>query len=296
MSVTGKLKQAFVASSIAHNYPQRQSRFINIDGTNLHFVIRGSGRPVVLIHGNPGSCHDWTRLYKPLAARFCAFAFDRPGHGQSDRPRHNGNVTAEIQAQLLNSGLGQLGVQRPILVGHSWGGALALIYALCYPNDVAGLVLLAPAVYESNDGVSFLSKIPAWPVIGDIVNTLFTPLLSAWLVRTDLTKAFAPHKVPGRYLRHTLAEWTRPSKVKWYSVDDALLDASLAKFSPRYEDLDLPIAIVTGDSDLIVPARENALRLAEVLPRARLRILEKTGHQIPLVRPDAVIEALELVS
>jgi len=296
MSVTGKLRQAFIASRIAHDDSAAQSRFVNVDGNNLHFVIRGTGRPVVLIHGNPGSCQDWTRVYPQLAARFCGFAFDRPGHGHSDRPRHNGNVTVEVQAGLLKSALTKLGVERPILVGHSWGAALALIYALSYAENVSGLVLLAPAVYESDDGVSFLSKIPAWPVIGDVINALFTPLLSAWLVRSDLAKAFSPDKVPRHYLRHTLSEWTRPRKVKWYSVDDALLNASLAKFGPLYEDLEMPIAIVTGDSDLIVPAKENALRLAQLLPQARLRILEQTGHQIPLVRPDAVIEAVEMVS
>jgi hypothetical protein len=139
-------------------------------------------------------------------------------------------------------------------------------------------------------------KMPAWPVIGDVLNTLFTPLLSAWLVRTDLTKAFAPDKVPKSYLRHALAEWTRPRKVKWYSIDDALLNASLAKFAPHYAELRVPVVIVTGDSDLIVPAQENAFRLAAALPQANLRILERTGHQIPLVRPDAVRECVELVA
>ena len=296
MSVTGKLKQAFVASRVAHNYPKAESKFLKVEGSSLHFVIKGIGRPVVLIHGNPGSCRDWSRLYGPLAPGFCAFAFDRPGHGHSDRPNQNGQVTVEVQARLLNCGLAQLGVERPILVGHSWGGALALIYALCHPEDVSGLVLLAPAVYESDDGVSFLSKLPAWPVIGDMLNTLFTPLLSAWLVRTDLARAFAPDKVPGSYLRHTLAEWTRPKKVKWYSVDEALLNASLAKFSPRYPELRMPVSIVTGDSDLIVPARENALRLAAMLPHAKLQVLKKAGHQIPFVRPEAVVGAIEMVA
>jgi len=296
MSVTGKLKQALVASRVAHNYPQAESRYINVEGSSLHFVIRGIGRPVVLIHGNPGSCQDWTRLYTPLASHFCAFAFDRPGHGHSDRSSQSGNVTVEVQARLLNSALAQLGVERPILVGHSWGGALALIYALSYADDVSGLVLLAPAAYESDDGVSFLSKIPAWPLIGDILNILFTPLLSARLLRTDLARAFAPDKVPRSYLRHTLAEWTRPIKVKWYSVDEALLNASLAKFSPHYAELRIPVAIVTGDSDLIVPARENAFRLATVLPHAKLQVLEKAGHQIPFVRPDAVVGAIEMIA
>lgn len=296
MSITGKLKQAFVASRVAHDYPQAASKFITVEGASLHFVIKGTGRPVVLIHGNPGSCQDWTRLYSRLASRFCVFAFDRPGHGHSERPSQNGNVTAEVQARLLNSALAQLGVERPILVGHSWGGALALIYALSYPDDVSGLVLLAPAVYESDDGVSFLSKMPAWPVIGDLLNSIFTPLLSAWLVRTDLAKAFSPDKVPGSYLRHTLAEWTSPRKVKWYSIDDALLNASLAKFSPRYPELRIPVSLLTGDSDLIVPANENAIRLAEALPHAKLQIFERVGHQIAFVRPEAVVAAVEMVA
>ncbi len=225
MNVTGRLKHAYIASRVAHDHPQAQSKFVNVEGANLHFVISGAGRPVVLLHGNPGSCQDWARLYGPLAtSRYQAFAFDRPGHGHSDRPNHNGDVTVEVQARMLCAALDELRVERPILVGHSWSGALALAYALSYPRDVSGLVLLAPAIYESNDGVSFLSKLPAWPVIGDVMNFLFTPLVGAWLVRTDLEKAFSPDVVPKNYLRHTLAEWTVPKKVKWYSVDDALLN------------------------------------------------------------------------
>src|SRR5712692_5878458 len=296
VSVTGRLKQAYIASRVARDHPQAQSKFVNVERANLHFVIRGAGRPVVLIHGNPGSCQDWARLYDPLAERYQAFAFDRPGHGHSDRPSHNGDVTVEVQARMLCAALDELHVERPILVGHSWGGALALAYALRYPRDVSGLVLLAPAAYEGDDGVSFLSKLPAWPVIGDVVNFLFTPLIGAWLVRTDLQKAFAPDAVPKHYLRHTLAEWTVPRKVKWYSVDDALLNVSLPKLSPRYPELNVPTAIVTGDSDLIVPAKENAHRMSEALPGSELIVLEKTGHQIPFTRPEAVVDAIDHVA
>ena len=319
MSVTGKLKQAYIASRIAHDYPEALSKFVNVEGTDLHFVIRGAGRPVVLIHGNPGSSQDWAKLYGPLSARYQAIAFDRPGHGHSERPNHGGDVTVEVQANLLCKALDVLRVERPILVGHSWGGALALVYALQYPRDVSGLVLLAPAVYESDDGVSFLSKLPGFPVIGDVVNFLFTPLLGAWLVRTDVTKAFSPDPIPPHYLRHVLSEWTRPKKVKWYSVDDALLNESLPALSLRYAELldsnqqdaelsdseqnvrngsrlRIPVSIVTGDSDLIVLARENAYRLHEALAHSQLIVLEKTGHQIPFTRPEAVVDAIDQVA
>ncbi|PYS32958.1 MAG: alpha/beta hydrolase [Acidobacteria bacterium] len=295
VNVTGRLKQRYVASRVAHHYPQAQSKFVTVDGARLHFVIKGAGRPVVLIHGNPGSCQDWSRLYGPISSHYCAFAFDRPGHGHSDRPNHR-DITVEVQAQMLNSALKELNVEMPIIVGHSWGGSLALAYALAFPNELAGAVLLAPAAFDSDDGVSFLSKAPGWPVIGDVLNLLFTPLLAAWLVRTDIAKAFAPDRVPKNYLRHVLAEWTRPKKVKWYSVDDALLNDSLPEFTSRYPNIRVPVTIITGDSDLIVPAKENAHRLHETLPHSELVILEKTGHQIPFTRPEAVVEAIDHVS
>ncbi|HYW73304.1 MAG TPA: alpha/beta hydrolase, partial [Pyrinomonadaceae bacterium] len=175
MKVTGRLKQRFVASRVAHDHARAESRFIEIDGANLHFVMKGQGRPLVLIHGNPGSCQDWSRLYSPISSRYRAIAFDRPGHGHSDRPNHR-PITVEVQAEMLHAALKQLGVERPIVVGHSWGGSLALVYALNFAENLSGLVLLAPAAYESDDGVSFLSKLPGWPVIGDVLNFLFTPL------------------------------------------------------------------------------------------------------------------------
>lgn len=295
MNVTGRLKQRYLASRVAHQYPQAISRFVTVDDTRLHFVIKGSGRPVVLIHGNPGSCQDWARLYGPLSSRYCGFAFDRPGHGHSERPNQR-RITVDVQAQMLHAALKELNVKQPILVGHSWGGSLSLAYAVEFPDDLAGLVLLAPAAYESDDGVSFLTRLPALPFIGDLINFLFTPLLGASVVREDLQKAFAPDPVPKHYLRHVLSEWTRPKKVKWYSVDDALLNESLPKFTPRYSDIRVPVVIVTGDSDLIVPAKENAHRLYEALPYAELVVLEKTGHQIPFTRPDAVVDAIDRVA
>jgi pimeloyl-ACP methyl ester carboxylesterase len=294
MHATERLKRRYVASRVSHGHSRAVSKFVTIEGTRLHFVTRGTGPPVVLIHGNPGSYKDWSRLYGPIASRYRAIAFDRPGHGHSERSNHQ-DATVEVQARMLHSALAELQVENPIIVGHSWGGALALIYALIYPKALSGAVLLAPAVYESEDGVSFLTKLPALPVVGHLINYLFTPLLGARVVRQDLAKAFAPDPVPNGYLRDMLSEWTRPKKVKWYSVDDSLLNIGLRNFSPRYSDLRIPVAIVTGDSDLIVSLDENSRRLHQELPKSELVILEKTGHQIALTRPDAVVEAIHRV-
>lgn len=273
---------------------QSTSKYVTVDGTRLHFVIRGAGRPVVLIHGNPGSGQDWTRLFGPLAADHRAIAFDRPGHGLSQRPKQ-GDTTVEVQARLLHDALKQLHVERPIIVGHSWGGALALVYAINYPQEVAGVVLVAPAVYGSQDATSLLTQLPAVPVIGDAVNSVFTPLFGASLVRSELKKAFSPDPVPKNYLRSVLFEWTRPKKVKAYSQDDASLNDSLKKFSPRYPEISVPVSIIAGDSDLCVSEKDNAERLHQALPKSHLVVLPKTGHQIPFTRSQAVVDEIERV-
>jgi len=124
---------------------------------------------------------------------------------------------------------------------------------------------------------------------------MLTPLFGASVVRSELKKAFSPDPVPKNYLRSVLFEWTRPKKVKWYSVDDALLNDSLKKFSPRYPEISVPVSILTGDSDLIVSEKQQAERLHQALPKSHLIVLPKTGHQIPFTRPQAVIDEIERV-
>ena len=104
-------------------------RFISVEGTRLHYVEQGRGRPVLLLHGNAGFVQDWSTVVPKLAAHYRVFAFDRPGHGASSRAsaRH---VTPDVQARLINAALKRLTVQCPIIVGFSWSGGLSLIYAL----------------------------------------------------------------------------------------------------------------------------------------------------------------------
>ncbi|HEX7722187.1 MAG TPA: alpha/beta hydrolase [Pyrinomonadaceae bacterium] len=273
--------------------PRFASRFVTVDGTRLHYIVQGNSRPVVFIHGNPGSAQDWMAEFMPLTSRHKVIAFDRPGHGRSERPKH-GEATVEVQAQLLHDALAQLRVERPILVGHSWGATLALVYAINYPNEVSGVVVVAPAAYESHDG-SFLTGLPTVPVIGDAANYVLTPILGPSVVRGELKKAFSPDPVPKNYLKSVLSEWTKPSKVRAYAQDEDLYNSSVKKYSPRYAEIAVPVSIVTGDADLIVSEKENADRLHEVLPKSRLIVLPKTGHQIPFTHPQSVIDEIERV-
>jgi len=228
----------------------------------------------------------------PLALHHRVIAFDRPGHGQSQRPKHV-EATVEVQAQLIHDALAQLRIERPIIVGHSWAGALALVYAVDYAKEVAGVLLVAPAVYESDEGGSFLTGLPTVPVIGDAANYMLTPLLGSSLIKSELKKAFSPDPVPKNYQHTAVSEWTKPGRVRAYCVDDASFNSSLRKVSPLYPQITVPLSILAGDSDLVVSGKENAVRLHEAVPKSRLVVLPRTGHQIPFTRPQSVIGEIE---
>ena len=124
-------------------YPP-QGAFVTVEGVRLHYVSRGNGQPVVLIHGDGGSVYDWTMsILDRVAQDHRAIAFDRPGFGYSERPPDG--ASPFVQARLIHWAVEALGLKAPIVVGHSRGGNVALAYALTYPADVAGVVTLAAA-------------------------------------------------------------------------------------------------------------------------------------------------------
>src|SRR6185436_7475035 len=117
------------------NHFQRQT--VVVDETSLNYVSAGSGRPVVLIHGNPGSFHDYTlAVVERLSQSYHVLAFDRPGHGYSER-HDSVQTTVEVQARIIRDALQKLGIVQPVLVGHSWGGSLVLAAAVTYGGELS---------------------------------------------------------------------------------------------------------------------------------------------------------------
>ena len=128
-------------------------KFIYMDGTRVHYVMRGSGPPVVLLHGNNVTSADFeaSGLFDRLARNHQVIAFDRPGFGHSSRPR-NRFWTPAAQAALLRRALAGLGIERPVVVGHSMGTMVALAMALDFPGSVSALVLAGGYFYAGPTG------------------------------------------------------------------------------------------------------------------------------------------------
>jgi pimeloyl-ACP methyl ester carboxylesterase len=266
-------------------------QFVAVNGLRLHYVRKGAGRPVLFLHGNDGQLQDFTMsIFDRAAHAYQVLAFDRPGHGYSERPRDE-LATPLVQARLLRGALQALGVEHPILVGHSWSGGLALIYALAYPGDIAGLVVLGGYVYRQR-GAHPLAALPTLPLLGDLyLSTLGVPLGRQLVVR-GLKTAFAPDTPPPAFITVVRALSPRPRQSKATAEDFQTLNTTLRAVSPHYGRIRVPVVIVTGEADRVVPPEQHAYALHQAIPHSRLVVLPHTGHMLQFSRPEAVMDAL----
>src|SRR5262249_44922706 len=274
-----------------------EERYLEIEKTKLHLVLGGTGQQtVVMLHGNAGDIHDFEYgLAELLSKSYRVIGFDRPGHGKSERPGGKA-ASVEYQARMLHKTLQSLGVNNAILLGHSWGASLALSYALKYPAETAGLVLLAPAAFPGADPNPLSQAVVKTPLIGGLTLMLGKTLMGDKRLRHNLERAFYPQPVPENYLRVATSTWLRRKRLRAYLEDEWSLNASLRRMSKHYGELRLPVVIVTGDQDQIVSPKENAYRLKERIPQAQLVEIKGVGHEIPQTRPDSVYSALKLIS
>jgi pimeloyl-ACP methyl ester carboxylesterase len=266
-------------------------QFVTVEGLRLHYVRQGAGRPVVFLHGNDGQLQDFTLSLLDRAAQdYDVLAFDRPGHGYSERPRA-AVATPHVQARLLRGALQALEVDRPILVGHSWSGGLALLYALAYPEDLAGLVVLGGYVYHQG-GPHPLAALPTLPVLGDLyLYTLGVPLWRRLVVH-GLKTAFAPDTPPPAYVSVVQALSPRPGQSKATAEDFQTLNTTLRAVSPHYGQIRAPLRIISGAADRVVPPEQHAYALHRAVPHSRLVMVPHTGHMLQFSRPDVIMGAL----
>lgn len=269
--------------------------FVTVEGVKLHYIQKGSGRPIVFLHGGVLTGNDFEQVLE-LAKRkgYRGIAFDRPGYGYSDRSRNK--ITPMDQARLIHEALKKLGVEKPILVGHSWSGLLVLSYALSYPDDVSGLVILGGAMYVEGYPAANgdpISKMVTTPIVGDLmVYTLLQSPLGTKMTENMLKETFAPEKVPSDYQKATLSLWLRPKHFRANRADVLAFVPTAKQISNDYHKIQLPVVIAVGEDDPFGTV-EQAKRLKQDIPHADLVILPQIAHMIPQNHPQVVIDMVE---
>lgn len=268
-------------------------RFIEVEGSRLHYLDRGAGPVVVLVHGLGGNLRNFYRLADRLAATCRVIAVDRPGCGYSTMVSGE-HPTLVGQARILARFLARLELDRPLLVGHSLGGALSLALALDHPQSVRGLVLIStlsqlerepPALFKTLDiHAAALRWLIAWTV---------TVPLGKLAHRTTLRILFAPEPVPSDFdVESGAALGLRPWSFIAASKDLITVADELAVMTPRYPSLAIPVEVIFGREDPILDHRTHGGRLVAALPNATLHLIEG-GHMIPVTAPDQIASLIQ---
>jgi pimeloyl-ACP methyl ester carboxylesterase len=262
------------------------------DNRSLAYVEAGVGQPIILLHGALTHHEDWLdEPFNTLSALGRVIAIDRPGHGQSRRPRFR--ASAHEQARQLHDGLNRLGVDRPLLVGHSMGGLVAMAYAADFATEVAGLVLVAPIAFPELRPLEHTFFAPrSIPVVGPIAAEM-ARVADAAVLSVVHRAMFAPQPVP--------SDWRERYPYKAILTAEAMVQegedaASILPGAPEGgvdpSAIRCPVRILAGDADRVALPSRHARRLAAALPKAELAMIEGEGHMLHVCRPERVIEAV----
>lgn len=265
---------------------------VTVEGMPIRYARTGEGPPVVLIHGASGNLNDMTfRLAPALARDHTVISFDRPGHGASGWPT-TGGETLSTQAALMRGALRAIGIPRAALIGHSYGGSVALAWALDDPDSVASLTLLGAPSQTWQGGLGLTTDLLANPLTGPILSRLVGPLVTESFAQSTLASVFAPQPAPPGYLAHLdLALVVQPSSLRRNALQLDALKEQLRPMIPRYAGMSVPTEILHGTADATVGLDIHSAILITQLPNARLTRLDGIGHMIHQVDLPAVLTA-----
>ena len=281
---------AATARRVEKALPPR-GKFLELDGARIHYLDVGAGSAIVLVHGLGGQVGNFAYgLMERLAREFRVVALDRPGSGYSTRASDD-LARMSAQSALVAQFIRKLGLERPLLVGHSLGGAIALGVALDHADAVSGLALVAP-----------LTQVP------EQVPAPFRPLkikspllrrLIAWTVATPMgirrgasviAAIFHPEKVPPDFaIRGGGLLSLRPKNFYNVSTDLMAGNADLARMVKRYATMQVPVAILYGTSDAVLDHRIHGEVAKTQIPNLRLELVEG-GHMLPVTAPDVTAD------
>jgi pimeloyl-ACP methyl ester carboxylesterase len=253
---------------------------IDLRGRRTHFVRRGQGEPVLLIHGFNLDWHTWTKNIDPLAAHFEVYAPDLWGQGLSTRePLDYGYALFSEQIQMF---MDALGIEQASLVGHSMGGGTSIVFSLHNRERVKKLILLDSTGIPTP--LPFRSMIFRLPGVAEFLLSLPTDrirrknLLDIWIHNRE--SLFDDH----------YKEFTRSQKIQ--GSMQALLSILRQDFFNTLSDeiralgtANIPTLIVWGRNDQSLPVR-CAQEMHRLLPGSRLEIVDEAGHLANFDRPD----------
>lgn len=284
---------AWVSSRVEAAHPPRGT-FVQVDGGQLHVLerpARGAAEAtIVFIHGASSNAADlMTSLGPRLPVSYRLIALDRPGHGWSDRPGGASDAAPDRQASLIAQALREMGAEQSIIVGHSLAGAAATNMALDQKDVVAGLVLLGAVTHPWPGGIAWYYHFASPPVLGRLFSWVIGVPAASMVIESAVDGVFAPQESPKTYLEEAqIRLLLRPHVFQANAQDVSALLDFVTRQSPRYPQIEVPTAIITGDRDTTVSPTIHSATIARQIEDAKLTVLQGVGHLPQYAQPDLI--------
>jgi len=275
------------------SYPP-EGELVTVNGRVVHAVVMGAGPDLVLIHGSSGNTRDFTFSFADkVKDRYRVIVFDRPGLGWSER-LPVGAEGIHQQAAQLRAAAQALGAENPIVLGQSYGAAVALAWALDAPESLAAVVNVAGPSHPWTGPLPGLYRMNSSTLGGLLAVPLLTAFVRKSYVNRSVAEVFEPQKMPVEYTDYIGTGLTlRREALRANASHRATLKDEITALAPRYGDFPVPLEIVHGDADTTVAVSIHADRMVQDTDQARLTVLPGVGHMPHHTHPQDVIAAID---
>ena len=291
----------FIARDIKQTFPPI-GVFKTIHGAKLHYVDTGevedkSNPAVIFIHGAGGNLNDPMPIYqKALKNKFRAIFLDRPGQGYSESFEKSNDVPTQTSsiAKLME----ELAIDKAIIVGHSFGGALASAFGVLYPEKTAGLILLAPVTYPWETGVDWHYDLGNTPIIGWVFSRTLAPVAGHFIYPNAIKRLFLPNSMPENYKETSATKLALlPKNFHSNAKDIARVHTHVEVFQNRYSEITATTHIFHGDKDDIVSLEIHSINgLSKDIKNSKLFVLDGVGHKPDYVAADQILKSIQEIA
>ncbi len=300
------LTAQYRASQAEETYPPLGD-FVDVNGGQVHYVQKGSGPHLVLLHGAGGNLREFTfDLMDRLTDRYTVTAFDRPGLGYTDRvPGVATGLTAtegdspQDQARMLREAAAKLGIAAPIVAGHSFGGIVSYAWAVAgldedSPVNASAVVSLAGVTMPWPGELDRYYRVNGSPIGGLLTIPVISAMVPSSVIDSSIAGTFAPQSAPDGYGDYIGAGLTlRPDSMRANIRQVNTSRPQVVALSQRYPELRLPIEIVHGEEDRTVPIHVHAEEIEKIVPQVNTVRLPGVGHMPHHAAPQVVIDAID---
>jgi pimeloyl-ACP methyl ester carboxylesterase len=272
--VKGVVYSDISAEELKKEYANKHSKFIEINGMQVHYRDEGQGFPIVLIHGTASSLHTWNDWATALKKDYRIIRMDLPAFGLTG-PNKNADYSIKSYTHFLHQFLMNIYVDKFHLAGNSLGGNIAWNYAAAYPEEIEKLILVDASGLPTNKPPPAIFKMAKMPVL----SSLFLYVTPKFFVKKNMEEVYVDDSkltddLVTRYHKMALRTGNRQAFIDRAKIDFSL---GLKENLEKLKSIKTPTLLIWGAQDSWIPL-DNGKRMDHLLPNSKLVVLENSGH------------------